>query len=154
MNRKTEKAFILDDKGNILFEKGGTSKSVQFNLKESRYFVDNIFIHNHPGASSFSLDDINIMVRYRMKEIRAVGVDYQGNVQRYIIKPRTPGVYPKGENIRKDYKVAFRSAYSRWEKIYKSGKVKWEEAVINIGNELWTEVAKKNKELIYISEVI
>jgi len=34
------------------------------------------------------------------------------------------------------------------------GKMGWQEATINLSNEIWTEIIKKNKKLIYISEVI
>jgi len=152
--RKTEKGYILDDEGNVIYEKSGDRNRVQFNLKECEYFRGNIFIHNHPGASSFSGDDINIMIRYKMKEMRVIGVDHEGNVHKYIMKLRTPGVYPTGEKIRKDYKVVFKGRYSHYEKMYLNGEIEWEEAVIKMGNELWTEIIKKNKELIYISEII
>jgi len=154
MNRKTKKAFILDDKGNVIYEKGGNYNRVQFNLEEAKYFKGNIFIHDHPGASSFSNNDIDVMIRYRMKEMRAIGVDYQGNMHKYIMKSRTPGIYPKGVKISKDYDVVFKGRYSHYEKIYFDGKIQWPEAAIKLGNELWTEVARRNKELIYISEVI
>lgn len=153
-DRKTEKGFFLDDKGNIIYEKSGRRNSIPFTLKESEYFKGNIFIHNHPGASSFSVDDINIMVRYKMKEMRVIGVDHEGKVHRYIMKPKTPGIYPKGEKIRKDYKVVFKKRYSHYEKIYLDGKIGWSDTTIKLGNETWIEVTKRNKELIYISEII
>ncbi len=154
MNRKTEKAFILDDKGNVIYEKGGNYNRVQFNLEEAKYFKGNIFIHNHPGASSFSYDDIDVMLRYKMKEMRAIGVDYQGNVHKYIMKPKTPGVYPRSGIILKDYNVGFKKIKLSYDAKYWRGEVKWPDAVIKIGNELWTEIVRKNKKLIYISEVI
>jgi len=70
------------------------------------------------------------------------------------MKLETPGKYPNREKIITDFVSQLKSLRTRWDNKYIMGKMGWQEATINLSNEIWTEIIKKNKKLIYISEVI
>ena len=70
-----ERAYVLDDKGNVLIDKKGAARSVSFSQQEVAYITDRnaIFTHNHPtGNMPFSGHDIDMAVRINAKQMRAV----------------------------------------------------------------------------------
>ncbi len=80
--RTTEKAYVLDEKGNVVLSKEGAYDRVVFTKEEAEKFRNNIFTHNHPKVSSFSNNDIELAVNYNMKEIRVVGDGYVHIIER------------------------------------------------------------------------
>ncbi len=67
-----ERAVLFDDWGDVIFEKEGTERQVD--LSEIYFMARNkVLTHNHPGGGSLSPADIALMIRVRLREIRAVG---------------------------------------------------------------------------------
>ncbi len=66
-----ETAIIYNTDGSIDFQKKGNSNSVTFTLKEIRSMQGKTLTHNHPNESVHSPNDLNIMRRGKLSEIRA-----------------------------------------------------------------------------------
>lgn len=68
---KYETAIIYNSDGSIAFKKKGTSDKVVFTTKEIKSMQGKTLTHNHPNSSIPSPNDINIMRRGGLSEIRA-----------------------------------------------------------------------------------
>lgn len=68
---KYETAVIYNDDGTIAFQKKGNKNSVVFTKQEIKAMNGKVLTHNHPNASVLSPNDINIMRRGNLSEIRA-----------------------------------------------------------------------------------
>jgi len=145
--RKTEKAYLFDTNGNVLLEKGGTKNSVGFTNEEVQLFRGAILTHNHPGASSFSSQDIRTSCANFLKEIRATGT-----FRTYIMKMKDgSNLYPDlwKDKIRDMYVIynaeVRRELLSRIDK----GELSIPEAELLHWHEVWARVAKNISELDY-----
>ncbi|NIU83389.1 MAG: hypothetical protein GWN64_07900 [Candidatus Thorarchaeota archaeon] len=68
-----ERSVIFNNKGQILFEKEGTSNKIRFTRTELKKLPGSILTHNHPGTDSgFSKADGRFAVANNLREIRAV----------------------------------------------------------------------------------
>ena len=101
--RKTEKAYVFDTNGNKVFSKKGDKSSVSFTQKEVNSMAGNINTHNHPGGTSFSFDDINVLLQADLKEIRAVTKSY---VHSFSLSPGAPVKDAALSILEKEYKKA------------------------------------------------
>ena len=145
-NRKTEKAYILDDDGNILLEKVGDEKSVRFTDREAELFRDATLTHNHPSGTAHSKADVLLAEEYKMKEIRAVGSKYN-----HSIKPPDSGwaEYYRNEKTRKIQTLS--EHYDRKnQEIREIFIPQLEKGIIDINNvdelhqhRLWTELSEE-----------
>lgn len=91
-SNKYETAVAYDNKGNLLLNKKGGSRSVRFTDSEIAKLKDSVFTHNHPSAlgktgvraigTSFSHQDLTFAVGANLKEIRAVTPTYTFSVKR------------------------------------------------------------------------
>ena len=97
-NRKTEKGYLVDEKGNITGESiKGTSRKAKFRTSDLFKSRGGILTHNHPteGANSglygslagriglpFSGQDIKIAAPFNLKEVRAVTPTYTYSIRR------------------------------------------------------------------------
>ena len=66
-----ESCAVFDKRGNELFFKDGEQSQVQFDDWEMELMPDAILTHNHPSCNTFSNDDINMIVKSGLHEIRA-----------------------------------------------------------------------------------
>lgn len=76
-----ETLYALDANGNELFKKIGDSHGVYYGL-DGYKTKDAIVTHNHPGGSSFSWQDVQGMVYYNQKEMRATGKEFTFSIKR------------------------------------------------------------------------
>lgn len=76
-----ETMIALDDKGNILFNKKGGAHSVSYGTDGPKT-ANAIVTHNHPSGASFSPADIEGMVFFNQKEMRATGKEYTYSMKR------------------------------------------------------------------------
>lgn len=72
---KHEEANAFDDKGNVIFSKGGNSNSVEFTPMDCYRLSHSTFTHNHPRGSIFSKEDIVFTVHNQLEEMRATQPD-------------------------------------------------------------------------------
>ncbi|AAM07174.1 TPA: phage head morphogenesis protein [Methanosarcina acetivorans] len=145
--RKTEKAILFDEKGNILLEKTGGVDYVSFTDEEVKLFEGTFMTHNHPRSSSFSMQDISLACRSKLKEIRAAG-----KFRTYIMKAKN------GENLYPDlwYKkisdvYEYHNSEVRREFLRKidNGELSIEDAELLHSHEVWTRAAKDISDLDY-----
>lgn len=93
-NKGHETGVLFNKDGNIVIDKRGGSRSVQFTKHECLLMNDGIFTHNHPGAwgyaendimrigNSFSIQDIALAVENNLAEMRAVTPNYTFSMKR------------------------------------------------------------------------
>lgn len=93
-NKSHETGVLFNKDGNIVIDKRGGSRSVQFTKDECLLMNDGIFTHNHPGAwgysendimrigNSFSIRDIALAVGNNLAEMRAVTPNYTFSMKR------------------------------------------------------------------------
>lgn len=70
-----ERAVVVDQFGNVLFDRFGGKSSVRFSpdeLDTMRAAPGVVLTHNHPGGSAFSIEDLRFAVSQSLAEIRAV----------------------------------------------------------------------------------
>ena len=85
VNRKTEKMSLVDEEGNVLTEKSGTKGSVRFGGYETAHMGPTVTLtHNHPGdfGGTFSGADVDILTKYDLRAIRAVGKEGTYSLER------------------------------------------------------------------------
>lgn len=94
-NGKTETSHFIDANGNELLVKKGTKNSVSFTSKEAKLAKDAIATHNHPGGTSFSIDDYVFAARTDVMQQRVTTIDADGNLVNYILdRPETGWMDP------------------------------------------------------------
>ena len=74
-----ESAAVVDKDGNVLLKKDGAQSQVGFTNKEVKMMDGNSLTHNHPSSSMFSTEDITMLVKSGLSEIRATtreGITY------------------------------------------------------------------------------
>ena len=71
-NYKKEVSHVYSSDGTLVSEKHGTSGEVVFTSTEIKSMKDCVLTHNHPNGSCISPQDINILRRGQLTEIRAV----------------------------------------------------------------------------------
>lgn len=98
-SNKIEKAVIINIIGSIVFVKSGAKKSISFATDELTKMKGNILIHNHPSGNTLSFEDVDLAIKYGLKEI--VAFSSRGVYYRLIIKDK--------ENIQ-DYVLKFKVA--------------------------------------------
>ena len=101
VNRKTEKMSLVDEDGNIILEKSGTKGSVRFGDYETSKMGPKVTLtHNHPGdfGGTFSGADVDILTKYDLRAIRAVGKEGTYSLER---KSNTIGL--KASMMNRDY---------------------------------------------------
>lgn len=93
-NKSHETGVLFNKDGNIVIDKRGGSRSVQFTKDECLLMNYGIFTHNHPGAwgysendimrigNSFSIQDIALAVGNNLAEMRAVTPNYTFSMKR------------------------------------------------------------------------
>lgn len=140
----TEALIWLDKDGNeILPFKTGNSNSVGITAEEMQYLISLeknsiICIHNHPGSSSFSPDDMNVMCKLPCVETMKV-VGHDGT--RYSLSVGD-GIRPSEVNIHAAYDEFFNETYSKYKGLLSSNKNKnlvWKEH----SNEIVEKVAER-----------
>jgi hypothetical protein len=73
--QKYESAGLFDLKGNVILKKDGNATRVRFEKSELSKMKGNILTHNHPLDESFSREDIHVLARHQLKEIRAITIE-------------------------------------------------------------------------------
>ena len=77
-NQTIEYAQGYDKNGNPIFNKSGDKKEINFSIEDQdRIENSRLLIHNHPTGNSFSDDDINLIFRLNIQEIRSCGQKYK-----------------------------------------------------------------------------
>ena len=81
-NLNYEKCYVFNEKGDIIFRKGGDESKILFTEQElSKIRYAKVFIHNHPVGTSFSTQDIQLAFILKIGEMRAIGQKYDYSIK-------------------------------------------------------------------------
>lgn len=73
-NMDVEQASVYNRSGKLLWEKKGATNNVDLSEAAAKGLLKgSIVTHNHPKSSSFSPEDIRLLMNYELHEIRAIG---------------------------------------------------------------------------------
>ena len=126
----TETAIVIDQNGKMLLDKSDGEKSqVAFTNEETSLMENAILTHNHPSSTTFSWQDLQLLVMKNLSEIRAVAKN--GGLV-YSLKRETPNA--KTTDFWYDYYVD--------QTLYKQNTV---DAIWNSSAQTDADAAKCNK---------
>ncbi len=139
---KHEEAYIFDDTGKSILYKTGSTSEVSFTRAECVSIQGSpLMLHNHPGSSSFSPEDITFAFRNSIKEMRVVSKEYD-----YSFKQIDNGIQFDPSNLallqKTRRKIHDQVKNEFIDKIDK-GEISLEFANKNHYHEVWTRVSKK-----------
>lgn len=121
---KIETAVLLNDRGDIIFrESSGAANYVQFSKEQLDKMKGATLTHNHPSNSTFSAEDVGLMVIRDLKAIRATGKE-----RTYQLSKMNNGDFKNG--LAEDYKTAMANnrkitdaEYEKLTKQYNGGNI-------------------------------
>ena len=97
---KNEYGILYDSQGNRILKKRGEKDRIVYTDEETALMPGGVLTHNHPSGATFSVDDIDMMGRTGITELRAIGRDGV-----YVI--RQPAEWPEEinsfEKLEKEY---------------------------------------------------
>lgn len=97
---KNEYGILYDSQGKRILKKRGEKDRIVYTDEETALMLGGVLTHNHPSGATFSVDDIDMMGRTGVTELRAIGRDGV-----YVI--RQPAEWPEGinsfEKLKKEY---------------------------------------------------
>jgi hypothetical protein len=138
---RVEHAIVVDESGNVLFEKKGTKKSVTFDPEEMGKIKNGtnvVLSHNHPGGSSFSKQDIMLSARNNISEIRVI-------TSSELFVMRRPAIgWPDAGRLEGLIKGQRGRVMKKMVQLHEAGKISIEDADKNFLH----EVTKQTSELI------
>lgn len=138
--RKTEKAFVFAPDGTEVFSKSGGKKSVSFSIAQAESMNGNILTHNHPTGSSFSKQDINLLIARDIQQIRAVGKDY---VHTFSLKPNAPGHETALKLVQKEHEKAETIVLQDFNAKIGRGDITVDHANKNHAHQVWQRVSDR-----------
>ena len=133
-----ESAGIFDKNGVLLTKIDGNWGNVPIG-KAEKYMEGNVFTHNHPGGGTFSLQDIEVMFKYKLAGIRAVDEEYihVATPAEGATREQKLSVGARFSDIYKDKEIAFSKKIISGE-AKRSDIDKWK---CDTAHEIWTEIA-------------
>jgi len=144
---RIEHMYAFDSSGGLISSMTGDRRQVRIPMSVSRQLADGVLTHNHPSGGSFSDADIRFATSWNLREMRAVGRNYLGEVNAYSMSG--DWLVPGGGDVQAALvrlQNEFARSVRKWRAILgplvSSGKISPEEANFRIGHEIWQEVAK------------
>lgn len=133
VNRKTEKMSLVDEEGNVLTEKSGTKGSVRFGGYETAHMGPTVTLtHNHPGdfGGTFSGADVDILAKYELRAIRAVGKEGTYSLERTSETTFSQGAFFNREYAKQSNKTlrSLKSEFKTMQKKVWDGEISMEDA--------------------------
>lgn len=98
---KNEKLTLVNENGEVVHEKRGSRSSVSIDAAIAAKMGENVTLtHNHPGefGGTFSGADVNILTKYNLRAIRAVG-----NEGTYSLERTSQTMGLKASTFNRDY---------------------------------------------------
>lgn len=147
VKRKTEKMSLVDEDGNVLVEKSGSKGSVSFGGYETAHMGPTVTLtHNHPGdfGGTFSGADVNILAKYDLRAIRAVGKEGTYSLER-TSKTTAMQSATLNRDYNKESAKTIRNLKSEFKKMQEkvwAGEVSMEEANVHLAE---NRTAQSNK---------
>jgi len=145
---RNETALQYTVNGDLLFSKDGDHDSVMFEPSETGMMTGSVMLHNHPGGwdfepphpeasgNTFSKEDVNLLVAFKMRETVVVSREYVFRMKNLPNRALTLDEY---QPIHRKYNQAQYDIF--WPKI-NAGEMTPYEANAQHGHIVWTNVAK------------
>jgi len=136
-----EHGYVIDKDGNVILTKTGDANKIGFTKDEVKKMKDNILTHNHPGEDiSFSLEDVMIVSKAKLKEIRAVTPN--GKIYKLSYELPEDMTEKQFELLAIRYKNAMARDMSAE---IKNGDITVNEANLTLWDRVWQKVADSNE---------
>lgn len=137
-----EHAAAYDANGNLLYQRTDQHES-QVGVPGGFDYKGGVFSHNHPGDWAFSFADVQIAMRHKLSEMRAIGTNEAGQKYRFVMRP------PKGGWQALNYfhlKDSYQNAHKNPEFIalgqqYQAGKITRNQLNERGWDVIWHQVA-------------
>lgn len=100
-----ESAAVIDKNGERIIYKDGANNSVGFHPYEVAKMDGNTLTHNHPSSSMFSYEDMNMLVKANLSEIRATTRDGKTYSMR-----QAGGTDSQKQSFLSEYRSAYKKA--------------------------------------------
>ena len=138
--RAKERAWIISPEGETVYRKVGRAREISFRPDEQVHFRGNIFIHNHPGGSSFSPADVEIAAKSGVIEFRAIT-----DTKRFVLRPPKGG-WPDGwwaSVGREAFQLVDMQVRGELRDLVNEGIMEQSEANARVLHEVWTRMAER-----------
>lgn len=106
-NNEYETCCILGKNGEVIAKLGGKKDHIDLTPVTDKIKDTNVFTHNHPASRCFSIQDLNIAIRFNIKQMRAIAPK--------SIKGNGTWVFEKGD-LTKEELNDFTNAYNYFNK--------------------------------------
>lgn len=114
-----ETAVLLDKSGHVLFStSSGASNYVKFTEEQLVKMKDAVLTHNHPSGSTFSYEDVRLLVGKDLRAIRATS-------ESFTYQLKKSGNDQKKEEFIRDYNLALAENKRITDKLYDREKSKY-----------------------------
>lgn len=138
-----ERAAIYDRDGTFIFAKQGTAKKVLFARSDAPLMRGRVVTHNHPGGWSFSTGDVRALWGVEMYEMRAVGLNSEGEAWRYVLRPNKAFFQMAYDEIEGFIQAAEKEVSAVIGQRLMAGEMTREQANNLYWHTLWTEVEQQ-----------
>lgn len=146
-----EQGLLYDQQGKLLLSKSGTGTNVKWTELEGELFKGNILTHNHPvgtrgWAGSFSFDDINVLKKYKLSQMRAtVGKSMYEKAGTYIATMTPEGNAVSEIVFNMKMKRILDATRQEMTALVRAGKMSVLKANSTIMKTFWTKFANETK---------
>lgn len=121
---KVETAYLLDKSENVVFSKTDNATDyVCFTNEQVNSMRGNILTHNHPSGSTFSKEDVELLVTSGLKEIRAAGKNGTFSLMKIEENINADHFYRSYENAIKTIRVIMDMEYETAKNQYNAGNI-------------------------------
>jgi hypothetical protein len=145
-----EYGMVIDDQGNKILNKQGERNEIRWTEEEAKQFTGNTFTHNHPTGGSFSASDMDALIRFEPKEIRAVGnirgqdINYSASMiidkQRTNMESALAEFHFETRSVNRDLVQGLNTKIDK-------GQITADEANDVYSHQLWTSVSNRLQEI-------
>ncbi len=137
MGNSLETAVCFDSNGNEIFRHTGTESSVVFTAEEVGLLEGNILTHNHPGKTSFSTTDIDLLIKKDIAEIRVA------TTSEVFTFSLTDAPEDALEQVMDEVKWVGNELFAKKSALIKSGDMTIDYANFTQNDEIWRAVNKQ-----------
>ena len=141
-----ETLIAFDQEGKEIFRKTGGQSSISFTKDEMKVLKNaDVVTHNHPGRSAFSLEDVNLQIDRGISQMRVATIN--GTVYTMDLAPSVKGFSSSSafaSSLKSSYKNYNAKAFTKFNKLFKSGELSATQAGINHHEWVWEQVVKQD----------
>jgi len=130
-------AFFRHD-GAVILQKVGLSDRIPFSLSELNQATGSLFSHNHPDGLSFSAQDVQLAIAYRLVELRAVSPHW-----RHIMRPIAS--WPSPAAIIAAIRAETHRAHADVRAMMQSGQLSSRDCQWELQHQVWARISRSLK---------